>query len=135
MLALMKLALHLDGTPDYHPPLTAIDVIANTELWVGAVLIILFTLLYGLRFRWFDTLAGASVFGLLLVLSLLEIYSVITRLLTPGDYPLRDVLRAIIFFLLPAAVIFMFVALFVSRERLLREMKITRREPDRDKID
>lgn len=133
MLALLKLALHLDGGTDFHPPTTAIDVIANTELWVGAILIILFTLLYGFRFRWFDTLAGASVFGLLFVLSLLEIYSVITRLLTPGDYPLRDVLRAIIFFLLPAAVVFMFVALFISRERLLREMSIKRREPDRDK--
>jgi hypothetical protein len=129
MLAL-KLALH---TADYHPPTTTLDIIANGELWVGVVLIVLFTLLYGLRFRWFDTLAGSSIFGLLAVLSLLEIYSVITRLLTPGDYPLRDWLRAVVFLLLPAAVIFMFVALFISRERLRHELLIKRREPERDK--
>ncbi len=127
MLAL-KLALLTAVHIEYRPPVTILDVVSNGELWVGAVLIILFTLLYGLRFRWTATTAGVSIFSLLASLSLLMIYSVITRLLTPGDYPLRDVLRLIVYFTVPASATFLFIALFISRQGRLREIRVQRKD-------
>lgn len=124
-----KLALHLilPGN-DFRPPVTPLDVLANVELGIGAILIVVFTLLYGIKFKWYKTLAGASIFALVAAISLLEIFSVITRILTPGDYLFRDLYRVIVYALPPAAVIFLFVALFVSRERMQRELRIIRKE-------
>lgn len=123
---------------DFRPPTTPLDQFANAELGIGAFLIIAFTVFYGLRFRWWKTIngkvnfAGIAVFSIFLSLSLLLAYSVITRLLTHGDYIFRDVLRAIVYLVLPASGAFMFVALFKSRDQLLKELRANQRghEPE-----
>lgn len=132
---LAQLAIHLVPAVDtnFRPPDTPVDVFANGELWIGSFLILAFTLFYGFRFRWWKTAdkqinyAGIAVFSIFVALSALLVYSVGTRLLTHGDYPLRDLFRAIVYFLLPASGVFMFVALFKSRDQLLRELRAEQR--------
>jgi hypothetical protein len=129
MLAL-KLALHsLHPFETFRPPVTPLDTLANWELIIGCALFILFTLFYGLRFRWYKTLddrvnwAGIGIFSVFLAISALLIFSVAVRLLTTGDYLFRDLYRVIVYFMLPASGVLMFVALFKSREQLLRELR------------
>lgn len=112
----------------FRPPATPLDIIADVFLVIGCVMIVLFTLLYGLRFRWYDSLAGASILALFCSISLMFILSVLTRVITPGDYLFRDLLRMVVTFLLPASVTFMFVTLFITRERLKRELILEKRQ-------
>jgi hypothetical protein len=142
MLALHLLLSHFHTY--YRPPLTPLDIVANVELGIGCVLIVLFTVFYGIRFRWYATpptlgyprgrtnLAGIAIFSIFAAMSMLLLLSVITRLLTPGDYLFRDLFRVIVYFFLPASGVMMFVALFRSREELLRELQAARqtRQPE-----
>lgn len=137
MLAL-KLALHhVHYFAIYRPPATAVDNIANVALAIGCALFILFTLVYGFRFRWYRTLddkvnwAGIAIFSVFFAISALLVYSVATRLLTTGDYPLRDLFRLFVYLLLPASGTLMFVGLLVSREQMLRELRAASRHNTR----
>ena len=135
---LAKLAIHLvPPTTDFRPPTTPLDIVANTELVVGAALIVAFTIYYGLRFRWYKTpppeekinFAGVAIFSMFFAMSMLLIFSLVTRVLTPGDYLFRDLYRVLVYFFLPAAGTFMFIGLFISRQQLLAELKAAERRP------
>lgn len=131
---LASLASHLfPNTNNDLPPVTPIDMFANWELVIGFLIIVAFTLFYGLRFRWYRTIpspehpkgqvnfAGISVFCVFLAQSLLLLHSFLLRIVFPGDFPGRDVFRALVYFTLPASGVFLVVALFMSREQLLRD--------------
>jgi hypothetical protein len=146
---LASLAIHLIpfAGNDFRPPETILDKIANYELGIGAVLIIAFTLFYGIRFRWWRTgptplrpegdinFAGIAIFSVFLALSALLVYSVLVRLLSPGDYLFRDLFRAIVYLLVPAGGGFLFVALFMSRVQLLRELRVHEHAPSETPVD
>lgn len=98
------------ATP-FHPPTTFLDNVANVELVIGMLLMILFTVAYGVFFNFKKTPAGKSLFWFFLSISILLIYSTVTRIVTTGDYPLRDVFRVVVYAGLPGTMIWLFVTL------------------------
>jgi hypothetical protein len=92
--------------PHVTPPETSLDTFADWSLVVGCGLIVLFTLLYGVGFRWWRTRAGRAVLGVFISVSLLLLSIVIAKTVG-GDYPGRDVLRLVVFICLPASMLYM----------------------------
>lgn len=96
--------------PHYMPPETPLDHVADVLLVLGCVLIVLFTIIYGSFFRWWLTRAGRAVFFVFVSMSLLM--GLITAAhVSGGDYVFRDLLRVVVYVLLPVSMSYMFYAL------------------------
>jgi hypothetical protein len=95
------------------PNETPLDIFGNYALVVGAVLIVLFTVLYGVGFRWWRNRAGRAVLGVFCSVSLLLVHLTVLRFMG-GDYPNRDVIRAIAYCSLPITVGYMVYGLILN---------------------
>lgn len=83
--------------PDYNrPAMTLVDLVADWVLLAGGLGALVFVCLYGFFLNWRETPAGRAI--LAFVVSLIGVLAlVVTAKLTGGDYPLRDVLRLVIY--------------------------------------
>lgn len=105
-------ALALFPLPNgYRPPATFLDNIADVELLVAFGLFALFTLTYGLFFRWWKRPAGRAVLSVFFSITALIFYAMFTRLFTPGDYPGRDIVRVVVYALAPLSGLYLFSVL------------------------
>jgi hypothetical protein len=95
------------------PPATVLDHIADTELVIGAILILAFTVLYGVVFKWYLRRAGRAVLGVFLAISLMLVFIVLTKM-AGGDFAGRDLLRVAVYFSLPVTVAYMIYGLVRS---------------------
>jgi hypothetical protein len=96
--------------PHTQPPETGLDHVADLLLIIGCAMIVLFTILYGVGFRWWLTRAGRGVFAVFCSMSLLM--GLITAShFSGGDYLFRDLLRVIVYVLLPLSMTYMFYGL------------------------
>lgn len=116
--------------PLHNPPATFLDNIANVELLVASIFLLVFTVIYFVRFRWYDTPAGKSVLSFLGSLCALMILNTVGRL-TGGDYPGRDILRVIVYATVPIAIGYMLwtLASYYRRASVLLLEKRPRGEP------
>jgi predicted membrane channel-forming protein YqfA (hemolysin III family) len=99
--------------PMIAPPATVLDHIADTELIIGSVLIIAFTVLYGVVFKWYLRRAGRAVLGVFSAISLMLGFILLTKL-CGGDFPGRDLLRVAVYLALPVTVSYMIYGLVRS---------------------
>jgi hypothetical protein len=106
-------ALHLLGVPATCGCVTEtyVDIAADWFIGIGCGLIVLFTLIYGVLFKWWQTRAGRGIFFTMTAMSLALIRATVAQEY-PHDYFGRDWLRLIVFATLPIAVSYMFYALF-----------------------
>jgi hypothetical protein len=86
------------------------DHIADLELVIGAGLIILFSIGYGAFFKWWQTRAGRAILFVFIAMSFLLVQITLTKW-NAGDYTGRSELRALVYFLLPGSLCYLFYAL------------------------
>jgi hypothetical protein len=95
------------------PDETPIDIFGNYALVAGAILIVLFTIMYGLGFKWWRTRAGRGVLGVFCSVSMLLVHLTVLRF-AGGDYFGRDLVRAFAYTSLPVTVGYMVYGLILN---------------------
>lgn len=106
------LSIIADGS--YHPPATMYDHFADILTTISLVMIVLFTITYAVFFKFWKRPAGLAIESVFLSLSLFIGYAYTTRISTGGDYPGRDLLRLLVWVLVPASLTFLFVVLVIA---------------------
>jgi hypothetical protein len=95
------------------PVETTIDIVGNYFLVAGAILILLFTALYGLGFKWWTTRAGRGVLGVFCAVTLLMVHLTLVRF-GGGDYPGRDIVRLAAYTFLPVTTFYLVYGLIMN---------------------
>lgn len=132
-----------DFFPPYEAfPHTFLDNIADFELLVGSILIVLFTTVFGIFFKWYSTPAGRALFALFASISALFFLIVVGKF-AGGDYLFRDLIRVFVYGVVPASAFWLFTTLIRNwwrggslltleqRERLLRPDRKHRRDAEK----
>lgn len=122
-------------TSPFRPVPTVIDIFADVELGIGCIMMLLFTVAYGIFFKFGKTPAGRAIFSFFCAVSAMLLYATFTRLFTTGDYPLRDLFRAIVYAGIPATMIYMLVTLVRNWFKGGSLTDIPQRKPHTGEID
>lgn len=78
------------------PPPTIFDVLGNYLLLAAGIVVFLFAVVYFTFFGWRKTPGGKAIMYFVTGLVALLLHSIATRFLA-GDFPYRDVLRAVVY--------------------------------------